>query len=363
MARRPSSGGLYRPGVPFRVLAEEAERTILEEAIAQHGGQMAATARALGLERSHLYKKAKVAGTPRQRRPRGVSRERRRLGRRVNFVHASAHRPCFWRGRPRCRVARLGLWHANRSRASRRHRRRHWRYGGSSRRRPSLRRRRVPERRDLHQLPARLWALREPAATAPATPTETLQLVPGRLRPLLDLRRRHLPADRDLPLVPGGLRRLRRPAATASARAPRPVSRARRTAASARRCGNGKCNAADGESCFTCPDDCGKCKGCGDGMCNGTETCASCQQDCGVCSVCGNGKCESGQFETCTNCPADCGECELLTCFQIVTCALGCIKLQPEPTRVQRDLRGQLRVAGLRRRAVLRRSGAELRAT
>ncbi|MFO7177640.1 MAG: sigma-54 dependent transcriptional regulator [Pseudomonadota bacterium] len=58
----PAPTGLYRPGVPFRVLAEEAERTILEEALEHHGGQMAATARALGLERSHLYKKAKALG-------------------------------------------------------------------------------------------------------------------------------------------------------------------------------------------------------------------------------------------------------------------------------------------------------------
>jgi DNA-binding NtrC family response regulator len=58
---RPATG-LYRSGVPFRVLSEEAERTILEEALAQNGGQMAATARALGLERSHLYKKAKALG-------------------------------------------------------------------------------------------------------------------------------------------------------------------------------------------------------------------------------------------------------------------------------------------------------------
>jgi DNA-binding NtrC family response regulator len=62
MSSSPSTAGLYRPGVPFRVLSEEAERTILEEAIAANGGQMAATARALGLERSHLYKKAKALG-------------------------------------------------------------------------------------------------------------------------------------------------------------------------------------------------------------------------------------------------------------------------------------------------------------
>jgi DNA-binding NtrC family response regulator len=58
----PASAGLYRPGVPFRVLSEEAERTIVEEALAHHGGQMTATARALGLERSHLYKKARALG-------------------------------------------------------------------------------------------------------------------------------------------------------------------------------------------------------------------------------------------------------------------------------------------------------------
>ena len=56
------STGLFRAGVPFRVLAEEAERAILEQALTHHGGQMAATARGLGLERSHLYKKAKALG-------------------------------------------------------------------------------------------------------------------------------------------------------------------------------------------------------------------------------------------------------------------------------------------------------------
>jgi DNA-binding NtrC family response regulator len=56
------TAGLYRPGVPFRVLVEEAERTVIQEALASHGGQMAATARALDLERSHLYKKARALG-------------------------------------------------------------------------------------------------------------------------------------------------------------------------------------------------------------------------------------------------------------------------------------------------------------
>ena len=58
----PKATGLYRPGVPFRVLVEEAERIILTDALAHHGSQMAATARSLDLERSHLYKKARALG-------------------------------------------------------------------------------------------------------------------------------------------------------------------------------------------------------------------------------------------------------------------------------------------------------------
>src|SRR5690606_14651310 len=58
----PAPQGLYRPGVPFRVLVDEAERRILAEALVARGGRMTATARDLGLERSHLYKKAKALG-------------------------------------------------------------------------------------------------------------------------------------------------------------------------------------------------------------------------------------------------------------------------------------------------------------
>jgi DNA-binding NtrC family response regulator len=58
----PKGAGLFRPNVPFRVLCDEAERAILQDALAHHGGQMAATARGLDLERSHLYKKARALG-------------------------------------------------------------------------------------------------------------------------------------------------------------------------------------------------------------------------------------------------------------------------------------------------------------
>ncbi len=56
------AAGLYRAGVPLRVLIEDAERTMIQEALAHHGGQMSATARSLDLERSHLYKKARALG-------------------------------------------------------------------------------------------------------------------------------------------------------------------------------------------------------------------------------------------------------------------------------------------------------------
>ncbi|MBI4702043.1 MAG: sigma-54-dependent Fis family transcriptional regulator [Deltaproteobacteria bacterium] len=61
-APAPARGNIYRAGVPWRVLVEECERGIIEEALRAHGGQMTATARALGLERSHLYKKCRALG-------------------------------------------------------------------------------------------------------------------------------------------------------------------------------------------------------------------------------------------------------------------------------------------------------------
>jgi DNA-binding NtrC family response regulator len=58
----PPSGGFYRSEATFRQLTEEAETAILREALAAHGGQMARAARALGMERSHLYKKTRALG-------------------------------------------------------------------------------------------------------------------------------------------------------------------------------------------------------------------------------------------------------------------------------------------------------------
>jgi hypothetical protein len=76
-------------------------------------------------------------------------------------------------------------------------------------------------------------------------------------------------------------------------------------------CPNGVCDA--GETCQTCPEDCGPCPPeCGDGFCDqgAGETCANCPQDCGQCPPqCGDGFCDQGAGETCANCPQDCGQC------------------------------------------------------
>ena len=47
-------------------------------------------------------------------------------------------------------------------------------------------------------------------------------------------------------------------------------------------CGNSSCTG--GETCTTCPEDCGACAPvCGDSTCNGTESCNNCPSDCGAC--------------------------------------------------------------------------------
>ncbi len=60
-ARRPRADR-WRAGAGFHALVEEAEREILLGALAAHQENVSETARALGLERSHLYKKLKALG-------------------------------------------------------------------------------------------------------------------------------------------------------------------------------------------------------------------------------------------------------------------------------------------------------------
>jgi DNA-binding NtrC family response regulator len=57
-----AAGSHYQPGSPFRLLVEQSERAIIDEALRYHEGKMAATARALELERSYLYKKCRALG-------------------------------------------------------------------------------------------------------------------------------------------------------------------------------------------------------------------------------------------------------------------------------------------------------------
>jgi hypothetical protein len=133
-------------------------------------------------------------------------------------------------------------------------------------------------------------------------------------------------------------------------------------------CGDSTCNG--GETCSSCPGDCGSCCGngainsgeacdggnlngqtctsigqgfvggtlacdtcqfdtdgcteppsCGDGTCNNGETCSSCSQDCGNC--CGNGTCDVAQGENPDSCISDCGPCKVVV--NTGTCLVLCI--------------------------------------
>jgi len=59
---KSASHGLYRPGIPMKDLIADAEREIIREALRHHQNHMTQTAAALGLERSHLYKKMRALG-------------------------------------------------------------------------------------------------------------------------------------------------------------------------------------------------------------------------------------------------------------------------------------------------------------
>jgi len=64
-AARPPRSDRYAEGTPLKDLLEEAEREIVLAALERHQDNMAETARALGLERSHLYKKVRALGIKR----------------------------------------------------------------------------------------------------------------------------------------------------------------------------------------------------------------------------------------------------------------------------------------------------------
>jgi DNA-binding NtrC family response regulator len=65
-ARRPSSRAPETAaGRPLREVMEELERQVIRGALERNGWRMAATARDLGLERSHLYKKVRALGIER----------------------------------------------------------------------------------------------------------------------------------------------------------------------------------------------------------------------------------------------------------------------------------------------------------
>ncbi|MBI5496677.1 MAG: sigma-54-dependent Fis family transcriptional regulator [Deltaproteobacteria bacterium] len=55
-------GTVFQPGAAYSDMVADAERAILKAAIEFHRGHMSATAQALGLERSHLYKKLRALG-------------------------------------------------------------------------------------------------------------------------------------------------------------------------------------------------------------------------------------------------------------------------------------------------------------
>ncbi len=64
---QPAAGGPMSPGQrgTLKEMTRDMERRLIETTLEQHDGNVTATARSLGLERSHLYKKMKELGVPR----------------------------------------------------------------------------------------------------------------------------------------------------------------------------------------------------------------------------------------------------------------------------------------------------------
>ncbi len=62
IAAGSAEGVSYVPGKSLRDMTDDAERALIRQALAHHSGNVTNTADALGLERSHLYKKMRALG-------------------------------------------------------------------------------------------------------------------------------------------------------------------------------------------------------------------------------------------------------------------------------------------------------------
>jgi hypothetical protein len=113
-------------------------------------------------------------------------------------------------------------------------------------------------------------------------------------------------------------------------------------------CGDVDCGL--GETCFSCPDDCGACPPCPPPLVSCGPSCADLQNDpgnCGACDnscipgqlcqsgVCSGGGCGDGVCvpgEDCKLCPGDCGPCPPPVCPPGLTpCPSGCVDLNDDP--------------------------------
>ena len=84
-------------------------------------------------------------------------------------------------------------------------------------------------------------------------------------------------------------------------------------------CGNGECEAGNGENCVTCDKDC---------ACGAGSVCNESKSTCEKAKVCGNGQCEPDNKENCGSCPEDCKcqsplVCESSACREEKGCGDG----------------------------------------